>query len=64
MRLFKKTQGELNAAFSCLIHSVFVVQFTVQMAKLNRLEKPYRKRIYRRTENFDITKSCLTEFRN
>ena len=52
MRHFNLTQWEFNAGFSPWILSVFIVQFTVRMAKLNRLAKAYRKRICSRTENF------------
>ena len=38
-----KTQGD--AAFSQKIPSVFVVQFTVQISKLNGLGKTHRERI-------------------
>ena len=59
LRHLNYTQGEFKAAFSRWIHSVFVVQLTVQMAKLDRLAKTYRKRICRRTENFATTKKLF-----
>ena len=43
--LQRDTRG-FNAAFSHGIPSVSVVQFTVQMSKLNGLGKTHRKRIF------------------
>ena len=43
--LQRKTRG-FNAAFSQKIPSVSVVQFTVQMFKLNGLGKTHRERIF------------------
>ena len=37
---------EFNAAFPQKIPSLSVVQFTVQMSKLNGLEKTHRERIF------------------
>ena len=39
---FTGPKGNLNAAFSRWIPSVLIVQFTEQMAKLNRLTKTYQ----------------------
>ena len=53
--------------FSNLIASVSVVQFTVQMSKLNRLEKTYRKRIFvvelKTSLALLLRTNCLREFR-
>ena len=43
--LQRDTRG-FNAAFSQKIPSVSLVQFTVQMFKLNRLGKTHRERIF------------------
>ena len=56
------TRG-FNAAFSHWIPSVSVVQFTVQMSKLNGLGKTHLKHLCSRTENFahPITTNKLFE---
>ena len=52
--------------FSNLIASVSVVQFTVQMSKLNRLGKTYRKRIFivelKTSLALLLRTNCLREF--
>ena len=45
VRMVKNTRA-FNAAFSQKIPSVSVVQFTVQMFKLNGLGKTHRERIF------------------
>ena len=56
----------IYAAFSNLIASVSVVQFTVQMSKLNRLGKTYRKRIFivelKTSLALLLRTNCLREF--
>ena len=44
--MFNETQGDLNAAFSQKIPPVSVVQFTVQMFKLNGLGMTHRERLF------------------